>query len=123
MYEVNRSVAILRPQAPFLDWLKALPGSIDAELTLESLTSNSNALLIPPSDDMDALREYVLAQYHSLFQAELADWCDDRSLWPEPLSAELFAQWFAIQIHPVLTDIVDDSLEREYFTPLEINPD
>ncbi|WP_047236189.1 hypothetical protein [Chromobacterium subtsugae] len=123
MFEVNRSVALLRPQAPFLAWLKSLPGGLDHNLSLEQLSANCNALLIPPVDDYDDARAFVLAQYRQLFEAELADWCEDDSLWPQNLSPNLFQQWFKLDIHGVLTDLVDQPLEREAFVPLNLDGD
>lgn len=123
MYEVNRSVAIIRPRVPFLDWLKQLPGELNDNVTLESLTRDCNALLIPCADDYDAAEQAVLEQYQTLFQAELADWCDDESLWPAPLSLALFQEWFQVEIHSVLSDIVDEPLERALFVPFDIGPD
>jgi hypothetical protein len=121
MYEVNRSVAVIRPREPFLQWLKSLPGTQEQELTLETLRQSSNALLIPPADDADTLADFLRAHVESIFQAELADWCDDEQLWPHPLSAELFAQWFEIDIHGILTDMVDSPLEREAFVALKMD--
>ena len=121
MYEVNRSVAIIRPKAPFLEWLKSLPGDMDDFLTLEVLGRNSNAMLIPPADDPTTLEGYVLQHYLPLLQAELADWCEDDSYWPEHLTPALFSQWFDIQVHSILTDMVDTPLERETFIPLELD--
>ncbi|WP_024301166.1 hypothetical protein [Pseudogulbenkiania sp. MAI-1] len=123
MFEVNRSVAIIRPRPPFLEWLKQLPGELNDNVTLESLTRDCNALLIPCADDYDAAEEAVLDQYQQLFQAELADWCDDETLWPAPLTLELFQQWFQLEIHSVLSDIVDEPLERAEFVPFELGPD
>ncbi|EEG08021.1 hypothetical protein [Pseudogulbenkiania ferrooxidans] len=123
MYEVNRSVAIIRPRPPFLDWLKQLPGELNDNVTLASLTRDCNALLIPCADDYDAAEQAVLEQYQQLFQAELADWCDDESLWPTPLTLELFQEWFQLEIHSVLSDIVDEPLERAEFVPFDLGQD
>lgn len=120
MYEVNRSVALLRPRAPFLDWLRSLPGDVSALPSLEELRGDCNALLIPAADDYASAEDFVRAQYRALFAAELADWCDDESLWPAPLSPNLFAEWFEVEIHSVLTDLVDAALEREPFVPLDM---
>jgi hypothetical protein len=121
MFEVNRSLALLRPQAPFLAWLKSLPGAIDPQLTLEALAADCNALLIPPVDDADAARGFVLQSYRQLFEAELADWCEDQSLWPQNISPNLFQQWFKLEIHSVLTDLATEPLEREAFVPLDLD--
>lgn len=123
MFEVNRSVAIIRPRAPFLEWLKQLPGELNDNVTLESLTRDCNALLIPCADDYDAAEQAVLEQYQLLFQAELADWCDDETLWPAPLTLERFQEWFQLEIHSVLSDIVDEPLERAEFVPFDLGPD
>ncbi|AUH52770.1 VacJ [Chromobacterium sp. ATCC 53434] len=121
MFEVNRSIALLRPQAPFLAWLKSLPGGIDPRLTLAELAAGGNALLIPAADDYDDARHFVQQRYRELFEAELADWCEDQSLWPQNLSPNLFQQWFQLEIHPVVTDLAAEPLEREAFAPLDLD--
>ncbi|UTH75478.1 VacJ [Chromobacterium sp. IIBBL 290-4] len=121
MFEVNRSLALLRPQGPFLAWLKSLPGGIDPQLTLEMLGADCNAMLIPAADDYDSARDFVLSRYRQLFEAELADWCEDASLWPQKLTPNLFQQWFKLEIHPVLTDLAEEPLEREAFSPLDLD--
>jgi hypothetical protein len=123
MYEVNRSVAVIRPKAAFLQWLRSLPGGQNSQLTLDTLQQNSNALLIPPADEPEAVAAFLRTHVESIFQAELADWCDDEQLWPQPLSAERFAQWFDIDVHAVLTDMVDAPLEREAFVALKMDLD
>jgi len=123
MYEVNRSVVIVRPKQPFLDWLRGLPGHFDERFTLEQLQQNGNALLVPAEEDTDAISTFVLEQAEKLFQAELADWCEDPTLWPQPLTAENFLQWFELSIYPIVTDIVDDPLERETFVPFDLEAD
>jgi hypothetical protein len=123
MYEVNRSVAIIRPKAPFLEWLKNLSEDVDPSLTLESLGWDCNAVLIPAAEDLDTMEAFIRERYRQLFEAELADWCDDDRFWPENLTAALFADWFDIQIHSVLTDLVDAPLEREAFVPFDLEAD
>lgn len=123
MYEVNRSVIILRPQQPFLDWLRALPGGFETEPTLAALQANSNALLVPAVDHAGELTEFITEHYLTMFQAELADWCEDAQLWPAPLSTALFAQWFEISVHGVVSDLVEEPLERESFMPFDLNDD
>ncbi len=120
MYEVNRSVAIIKPRQPFLDWLQNLPGSLDGQLQLDQLRADCNALLIPAADDYDSAEDFVRLHYRTLFGAELADWCDDDAFWPE-FTPALFTEWFDVEIHSVLTDLVDNPLEREPFIPLDLD--
>jgi len=121
MFEVNRSIALIRPKAPFLDWLQHLPGDLAEQVELDALTRDCNALLIPAADDYESAIDFVLQHYRILFQAELADWCDDEQYWPDLLSPALFLEWFEVEIHSVLTDMVDTPLEREPFVPLDLN--
>lgn len=117
MFEVNRSVVILKPRQPFADWLASLPGA--PAVALDELRRNGNALLIPHVDDVDPA-DFLAEHYHALFSAELADWCEDDTLWPPTLSAALFMDWFDIDIHPVLTDLVSSPLAREAFQPFDL---
>lgn len=118
MFEVNRSVLILKPRQPFADWLSQLPGA--PQVSVEQLRRDSNALLIPHVDDIEPA-DFLAEHYHTLFSAELADWCEDDSLWPAPLSATLFMSWFDLDIHPVLTDLVSEPLAREAFVPFDLD--
>ncbi|MBV8046000.1 MAG: VacJ [Paludibacterium sp.] len=121
MYEVNRSVIILRPKQPFLDWLQSLPGELDPALTLTELRENGNAILVPAVDRLDELHEFLSQHCLALFEAELADWCEEDRLWPQPLTPTLFAQWFDVGVHGVVTDLVEEPLERERFLPFDLS--
>lgn len=46
MSEINRSLVILKPKQPFLDWTRTLEDE-DKDLTLEQLAEDSIAYLIP----------------------------------------------------------------------------
>ena len=91
MYEVNRSVFLLIPLDPFWNWLQTLPGNHLDGLTLEDI-----------------------------FAAELADWCEDESEWPD-LDADIFNEWFDIQLSTVITDLEHEPLAREAFQPFNLN--
>ena len=54
------------------------------------------------------------------FTAELADWCEDDSLWPD-LHPDIFAEWFDIRTATVVTDLTAEPLAREAFQPLDLD--
>lgn len=122
MYEINRSVATLRPNLPFMTWLQSLPGGLDPAVSLSELRQSSNAVLIPPFDDAMDARAFIAEHYLELFQAELADWCEDPNLWPRIMTVTLFTDWFDIDIHLIANDIVDGPLDREPFVPFDLDP-
>ena len=55
-----------------------------------------------------------------IFAAELADWCEDDSLWPD-LHPDIFAEWFDIRTATVVTDLTAEPLAREAFQPLDLD--
>ena len=117
MYEINRSVFRLVPLQPFWNWLTALPGAELGDLTLEDLQTNANAYLTNPCDDGEEVWAEIKPQIDTIFAAELADWCEDESQWPD-LHPDIFAEWFDIQLSPILCDLSAREVEREPFQPL-----
>ena len=122
MYEVNRSVVVIKPKQPLFHWLNTLPfDQEDAPLTLENLRQDCNALLVPPVEAFADSRDFIRPHWRDIFEAELADWDQDESVWPEKRTPNLFQQWFEVEIHSVLTDLVTAPLSREAFEPLTLD--
>lgn len=119
MYEVNRSAFLLMPLEPFWHWLQSV-GTDLSELTLEDLQADANTYLVKPCESVDEVWEEIEHRVEDIFAAELADWCEDESLWPD-LHPDIFGEWFDIQISTVITDLADESLEREAFESIELN--
>ena len=120
MYEVNRSVLVLVPQAPFWNWLTHLPEINLDGLELEDLQADANAYLIDPVDEIDDAWDFVSARIDTVFSAELADWCEDSSLWSD-LHPDIFFEWFDVRLSSILTDLTHAPLDREAFEPLDLN--
>ncbi|AUX61115.1 VacJ [Simonsiella muelleri] len=120
MYEVNRSVFIVVPREPFWQWLSNLPHSDLGDLTLAELQQDANSYLVPACQNIDEVWDEIEARTETIFAAELADWCDDESYWPD-LTAELFNEWFNVQISSIVTDLADEPIEREAFADLDLN--
>lgn len=120
MYEVNRSVILVVPQEPFWFWLKSLPDVLLGELNLEDLQVDPNAYLVNPCEDIDDAWDEVQARLDEVFGAELADWSEDQSLWPD-LHPDIFFEWFEIKLSTIVTDLSRADLGRELFDALEID--
>lgn len=120
MYEVNRSVFIVVPREPFWQWLSNLPHSDLGDLTLAELQQDANSYLVPACQNINEVWDEIEARTETIFAAELADWCDDESYWPD-LTAELFNEWFNVQISSIVTDLADEPIEREAFADLDLN--
>ena len=120
MYEVNRSVFLLVPLEPFWAWLQSLHDIDLEQLSLDILQQDANAYLTSASEDIDNLWVEIEQRYEDIFAAELADWCEDESLWPD-LSFENFRNWFGVQFSTVVTDLAQEELAREAFVPIALS--
>lgn len=108
MYQLDRYVAIVRPEQPFLDWLNGLAEFAPLELTVEQVQADCTALLVPQFEDEDEAVGFVYKLWDQLFESELQDWTDNRALWPQGRSAELFMEWFSVEIHTTVVDLAEE---------------
>ncbi|WP_147692934.1 hypothetical protein [Vogesella mureinivorans] len=107
MYFVDRSVAVIKPKAPFLTWLNAVPDNDMIELTLDTLRADSTVILLPEFDEPEEAVAHIDEIFEQLFRLELASWYEDESLWPQDRSLKTFWEWFDVEIHSTLLDTVD----------------
>jgi len=129
MSEINRSLIILRPKQPLLDWA----GSLDDEskdLTLESLNDDSTAYLIPEICEDSDQEEFLKTCYDILFEEQLEGWWTDEAAWPQPRDLKMFLNWFEVEFHSLVFDlcdepirIVEDEEESEYPAVVQENGD
>jgi hypothetical protein len=109
MYEIERLVTILKPTQKFHDWLQTT-SSLDKALTLEDLRSDCTALLLPTFETADEADDYLRKNIEEIFGNECETWCEDEACWPE-LSYDLFHEFFDIEHHSMVFDMVDDDEE------------
>ena len=118
MYEVNRSVIIVVPQEPFWNWLNGLSNSDISKLTLADLQEDANSYLIAACENADEVWDEVENHVEEIFAAELADWCEDDSEWPD-LHPDIFCEWFDVVLSSIVTDLSSEPLERDAFEAIE----
>ncbi|RTK94341.1 MAG: hypothetical protein EKK64_08655 [Neisseriaceae bacterium] len=108
-YVVERSIVVLKPKQPFLDWINnSLATSSETLLDLQSIRIDCNSYLIPEVNEIESGVAFVDDIYESLFQMELASWSEEQELWPQELTLKMFWEWFDVEISPTLIDISGD---------------
>jgi len=112
MYFVDRSVAVIKPKQPFLDWLNAVPGNDMVDLTLDSLRSDCTVILLPEFNEPEEAVSHIDEQYEQLFKIEVASWYDDEDLWPQDMSLKTFWEWFDVEIHSTVLDSVEGDISN-----------
>jgi len=84
MKEIDRSILIIRAKKPFL---------------------------LPEYED-DSQMEYLLRKYFKqIFEEQLNGWWLDEDAWPSRRDLETFKQWFDVEFHSVVFDLVDKPIQ------------
>ena len=111
MYTINRSLVIIRPKQPFIDWANQLP---DAEWvsTLDDFKTDCLVILTPEYESDEEAVGYINEMYEDIFFEELCGWCTDESWWPHDRTKEMFWQWFEVELHSIVKDPHTDPIER-----------
>lgn len=119
-YFVERSVAVVKPKQPFLDWINNSFNDLPQPLTLESIRIDCNSYLIPEIEEIEDGVNYVDEKFADLFALELASWTEDETLWPQAFTLKMFWEWFDVEVYPTAIDISDDKAsDEEDEKPLE----
>jgi hypothetical protein len=97
VYLINRSIAIIIPKQPFVDWANQLPDS-EPKVSLEEL-----------QEECTAVEELC----EDIFELELFNWCAEEGRWPQERTKELFWKWFDVSFHSMVFDPYEDPIEKE----------
>jgi hypothetical protein len=79
MFEIDRSLMVVKPKQPFFDWVQSV--DYEQDLTLEYVREDSSAYLIPQlweDSEQPAILEWC---YELVFEAELESWYTDPELY------------------------------------------
>lgn len=112
MKSINRSVAVIKPKQPYVDWINQLPDT-EEKLTVENLQSDCTAILIPEFDRPEESKAFISAMAESLFEEELRGWCMDEALWPKRRKNRMLWKWFEVEIHSEVFDAGKGPIKKE----------
>jgi len=115
---INRAAVILRYKAPAIQWINGTcsDGEFDlSDLTVEMVNRERAVYLISDEDaeSDETLSAWIEMNFEVLFSNELEGWCTDESIWPDPLTLELFQEWFDVECHSVVLDTVDEMIQDD----------
>jgi len=111
MDTINRSVAVIKPKQPFLDWLNALPDN-EESFTSADLQTDCTVLLLPEfGNDLQA-HKFIKKIFKYIFEKELDAYCIDPDYWPRKRGYKTFLKWFDIELHSEVFDIEDKEIIR-----------
>ena len=105
MKDVNRGVLIIKPKQPFVDWANSLDDD-EPRAVIGNLRKDCTAYLIPDLMNEDEVLADLELNFELLFEHELEGWCIDQTTWPADRSFEMFQEWFDVEWHSVVFDLV-----------------
>ena len=108
---LNRAAMILRPAQPYLDWAK----SLDHDGMVPDPAGEQTVYLVPQfetvkDEHFDSFLEQTCDEF---FTRELFSWHTVEDDWPQERTAGMFREWFRIELHTMVEDILADPLEDD----------
>jgi len=92
--------------------LSSLPEP-ENNISLDEINFDNSVYLLPEYE-MDDEREEILADYYDIiFEDQLAAWWTDSAIWPKTRDLSTFKEWFDIEFHSLISDLVNLPLEYE----------
>ena len=114
MRQVNRSVVVIRPLQPYMDWCNSMPNiEKTGKYTLECAQEDCLALLVPMRVFMRSHAKWIDKIYKDIFEEMLNAWCTERALWPKDVTLPMFREWFKVEINSEVFDTTSKVLIRE----------
>lgn len=121
---INRAALILRYKEPARRWIVDCDTSEERLfISMKQLNEDRSVYLIHEAiaSDPDMVREWVELNSEAMFQNELNCWYEDESVWPTPLTIELFDQWFDVECHSMVFDTYHEPIIEEDFEEVEVH--
>jgi hypothetical protein len=104
MFQVDRVAAVVRPTEKMMNFLKKQAGY--RETSGVGPQKDCTILLIPQFEGPGQATAYIKGMAQAIFEGELASWDIDSSLWPKDRSYATFSQWFSVEYHSLIYDLV-----------------
>ena len=112
MFEVDRSIIIVRPTMAFYDWYISIPDT--PKLTFAELREESHSYMVQKIEMIAPPSKLISDELaHGIFERELMLNGIDYPHWPKDRSkVEYFIEWFEIQVIPLVLDTLDSELKK-----------
>jgi hypothetical protein len=114
MRMINRTAVVVKPRQPFLDWINSTPElDLTEPVTMEDLLDECDVILVPETYSLQDALDWLDPHKPALFAMQLDGWIQLPSTWPKNRNAEVFDQWFSLEAHSMIWDLVDGPILRE----------
>ena len=112
MNTINRTLLIVIPKKPYLDWVKSFEND---ESEIDSGAEHYSAYLIPEKCNEFNYQNYLKNHYMDIFEEELYSMIKDPSLFPKNMDFKTFNEWFDTHACDTVFDLCNEPIEIEEF--------
>jgi hypothetical protein len=112
MFLINRSVAIIKPKQPFVDWANSVGNEKD-QYSISDFSTDCSVILLPVVDSDEHAEAFIKDIFQDLFELELSSWIVDDEMWPENITYKMFLEWFYVEFHSMVFDSLKDDIEKD----------
>ena len=112
MKEVNRSLVVVKPRQPYVDWANSFMDDDEAQ-NIASFHRDCNVYLIDEIEEDGDEERNLKKIYRRIFEEELYAWMTDENVWPEKRDYPTFRTWFDVTFHSLVFDLGNNRLQTE----------
>ena len=112
MFQIDRSVAIIKPKQPFVDWANSV-GDEEEPYSISDFSTDCSVILLPVVDSDEQAEAFIKDMYQDLFELELLSWIVIDDMWPENITYKMFLEWFDVEFHSMVFDSLIDDIEKD----------
>lgn len=112
MFQIDRSVAVIKPKQPFVDWANSI-GDEKEQYSISDFRTDCSVILLPVVDSDEDAESILKDIYQDVFELELSSWIVVDDMWPENRTYKMFLEWFDVEFHSMVFDSLKDDIEKE----------
>ena len=112
MNTINKTLLIIIPKKPYLDWAKSFE---NGKPEVDTGAEHYSAYLISEKYDEFNYKNYLKNHYLDIFEEELYAMIRDPDLWPQKRDLKTYNKWFDTHACDTVFDLSNEPIEIEEF--------
>lgn len=116
MFEIDRTLAIIRPTQDYIDWLNEHIEADEEPITLDMLHEDCTCLLLPTFEVLDDAETYIRENFETIFKNELDDWEPEMAQTLDTQDYEAFSRLFEVEFHSMVFDMLTGDMSGHQFS-------
>ena len=105
---VNRAALLVRYKEPMIRWINESDSTDGPPITQAATETERTVYLISDeaAESPKATENWIRFHFADIFESELSGWYTEPDLWPKRRTFRLFQDWFEVEVHSGVYDLV-----------------